>query len=98
MSPLDDYMDLIIDYGYVAMFSADFPIVPFLVFFLNIIEFRVDAFKLSHLTKKPFPGPASSIGEWKSIIQSIAIFGTLTNTGIIIFATDIFNLNTTSER
>lgn len=97
-TPLDDYMELIIDYGYVVMFSAAFSIVPALAFLVNVVEIRVDAFKLCNLTKRPFPAPANSIGEWQSIIATISVIGTLTNTGIIIFTTDIFDLNTTTEK
>ena len=84
-TPLDDYMELIINYGYVVMFSVAFPLFPFVSFVLNILEVRVDAYKLCFLTKKPYPAPANSIGEWQGIVRTISIFGALTNTGILIF-------------
>ena len=62
-TPLDDYMELIINYGYVVMFSVAFPLFPFFSLLLNILEVRVDAFKLAHLSQRPFPAPANSIGE-----------------------------------
>ena len=42
-------MELVIDYGYIVMFAAGQPLVPFLALVLNIFEVRVDAFKLCHL-------------------------------------------------
>ncbi|CAG9330895.1 unnamed protein product [Blepharisma stoltei] len=91
-TPLDDYMELIIDYGYVVMFSAAFPIVPLIALFVNIIEVRVDAYKLCYLMKRPYPTPANSIGEWESIVRTISVIGALTNTAIIIFTANIFDL------
>ncbi|OMJ79321.1 hypothetical protein SteCoe_20704 [Stentor coeruleus] len=97
-TPLDDYMEIIIDYGYVVMFSSAFSIVPFLALIVNIFEIRVDSFKLCNLTKRPYPAPANSIGEWESIIKTVSVIGTLTNTGIIIFTTDIFDNDTTTQK
>lgn len=97
-TPLDDYMEIIIDYGYVTMFSSAFPPVAFLALFVNIFEVRVDAFKLCHLTRRPYPAPANSLGEWERIIYFISVLGTLTNTGIVVFTSDIFHLNTYKEK
>jgi hypothetical protein len=49
-SPLEDYMELVIQYGYIVLFSAAFTLTPFLAFFLNLLEVRVDAYKLVNLT------------------------------------------------
>lgn len=97
-TPLDDYMELIINYGYVIMFSCAFPIVPMIALLINIFEIRVDAFKLTHLCKRPYPDPANSIGEWEIIIRTISFLGALTNTGIIIFTTDVFDLEDASVK
>lgn len=97
-APLDDYMEIIIDYGYVTMFSSAFPPVALFSLLVNIFEIRVDAFKLCYLTRRPYPAPANSLGEWEKIIFFISILGTLTNTGIIVFTSDIFHLNTYKEK
>lgn len=97
-TPLDDYMEIIIDYGYVTMFSTAFPPVAVLALLVNIFEVRVDAFKLCYLTRRPYPAPANSIGEWERVIGIVSILGTLTNTGIIVFTSDIFHLNTYREK
>ena len=88
-TPLDDYMELIINYGYVVMFSIAYPLFPFISFLLNILEVRVDAFKVCVLSKRPFPYPANSIGTWEFIIKTIAIIGALTNIGILVFTAQV---------
>ncbi|CAG9328292.1 unnamed protein product [Blepharisma stoltei] len=89
-TPLDDYMEIVINYGYVIMFSAAFPLLPLVALFMNLLEIRVDAYKLTHLCKRCYPDPANSIGEWEIIVRFISFLGALTNTGIIIFTADIF--------
>lgn len=97
-TPLDDYMELIIDYGYVVMFSASFPIIPLIAFMVNVIEVRVDAYKLCHLMRRPYPAPANSIGEWEGIVRTISVIGALTNTSIIIFTANIFGLENFADK
>ncbi|CAG9335333.1 unnamed protein product [Blepharisma stoltei] len=97
-TPLDDYMEIVIDYGYVVMFSAALPLVPLLALGMNILEIRVDSYKLCWLTKRPFPMLANSIGYWQVILRSISTMGALTNTGIMIFTIDIFDLDHLTEK
>ena len=44
--PLDDYMEMVILYGNVVMFSAACPILPLLALILIVVEIRLDAWKL----------------------------------------------------
>ena len=91
-------MELVINFGYIVMFSSAFPMVPFLFLFYNIIEIRVDAFKLCNLNKRPYPSFANTIGYWKDILRFISLLGALTNTGILIFTTNVFDTETTEEQ
>mmetsp|Transcript_24178 Transcript_24178/g.4041 ORF Transcript_24178/g.4041 Transcript_24178/m.4041 type:complete len:172 (+) Transcript_24178:1825-2340(+) len=86
-------MEVIVDYGYVVMFSVAFPLVPICSLILTLIEIRVDAWKLCYLTRRPYPGPAVTLGIWFSIIQFISFAGVLTNTSILIFTTDVFDMS-----
>ena len=44
--PMSDYMELVIQYGYVVLFSSVFPLTPIMAYVLNIFEVRVDSAKL----------------------------------------------------
>lgn len=46
------------------MFSAAFPLIPLFAFILDLIEIRIDAFKLVNLMRRPFPDGTESIGNW----------------------------------
>lgn len=90
-SPLDDYMECVINFGFVVLFSSSFMLCPLLCIILLLVEIRVDAWKLTNLTRRPFPEQASSIGIWLEILQGLAITGVISNTGIIVFTATIFD-------
>lgn len=83
-------MEIVIDFGYIVLFSAAFPIAPFLALIMSNIEIRVDSIKICYLTKRPYPQVAKDIGMWTKILRVIAYFGVFTNTAIVIFAANIF--------
>lgn len=89
--PLDDYMEIVIGYGYVVLFGVAFPFTPLMALFLCIVELRVDAWKLCNLTRRPFPSKDGSIGIWLKVTQAMAVAGVITNVGVIIFTTDVFD-------
>ena len=91
-TPLDDYMELIINYGYVVMFSVACPLFPLFSLLLNILEVRVDAYKLCFLCQRPYPTPTNSIGTWIFIIRAVSVIGALTNTAILVFTANVFDI------
>ena len=90
-NPLEDYMEMVVEYGYVVLFSASFPIVPVLAVIEILLEIRVDAWKLCSLTRRPFPDQAEDIGVWFYIIQTVSFIGAITNAGLIVFTARIFH-------
>ena len=80
-----------------VLFSAAFPIIPFLALIEIALEIRVDAWKLCKLTRRPFPDMAEDIGVWFYIIQTVSYVGAITNTGIIAFTGNMFGGDTGSK-
>lgn len=50
----DDYMELLLQYGYLSCFAVAFPLAPLLAFLNNLFEGRVDRLKLS-TCRRPLP-------------------------------------------
>lgn len=84
-------MELVIQYGYIVLFSSAFPLTPLLGYILNIFEVRVDSAKLCYLTRRPYPEGTEDMGIWYSIIQSISYIGVVTNAAIIVFTAGVFD-------
>lgn len=97
-TPLDDFMEVVIQYGYVVMFCSSFAMSPILALVINALEVRIDAWKLCYLTQRPFPEIASSIGVWYSILVTISYFGALTNAAIVVFTANVFDIGDTQGK
>lgn len=74
----DDYMEMIVQYGYVTMFVVVFPIGPLLAFLNNIVEQKVDMYKLSVSRRAPY-SDRSGIGPWLGCLEFINVMSVLTN-------------------
>lgn len=55
-------MFAVIQYGFITIFVAAFPLAPLFALFNNVIEIRVDAYKLVTQWKRPIPSKAQDIG------------------------------------
>jgi len=97
-TPLDDYMEVVITYGYIVLFGVAFPFSPLFGLVLGVIELKVDAWKLCSIYKRPFPLRAKSIGVWNYIIQALSYIGCGTTIAIILFTTDVFDFSSTGKR
>lgn len=74
----------VIQFGFVTLFVASFPLAPFLALVNNIIEIRVDAWKMTTQFQRILPEKARDIGAWQPILQSIAILAVATNVSWIL--------------
>ena len=83
-----DYAEMTIQYGFVVLFTAAFPLAPLCALIENIIEIRVDAFKLCSLTQRPDAKGAEDIGTWGTFLNLFGILGILTNAALIAFTTN----------
>jgi len=74
---------MIIQYGYITLFAAAFPIAPLMALMNNIIEIRTDAFKLCSAYTRPHYKGASNIGTWYYILEFLGIVAVITNCSLI---------------
>lgn len=88
-NPIQDYIEMIIQFGYVCMFGVAAPIITLFALIEITLEIRVDAWKLCNLTKRPDPIRSESIGVWLNIILTMAYVGAATNAGIIVFTSKV---------
>ncbi|VEN39304.1 unnamed protein product [Callosobruchus maculatus] len=52
---VDEYMNLVIQYGFVVFFVAGFPLAPTLALVGNLFDLRLDAYRLARCIRRPIP-------------------------------------------
>jgi len=60
---------MLIQFGYVTLFSSAFPMAALCALLNNVIEIRSDAFKLCMTFQRPFGELAGDIGIWQVGLQ-----------------------------
>ncbi|KAI4872191.1 hypothetical protein NFI96_031019 [Prochilodus magdalenae] len=84
-----EYLEMVIQFGFITLFVASFPLAPLLALINNILEVRVDAWKLTTQFRRPVAAKAHSIGAWDEILNMIAVFSVVTNAFIVAFTSDM---------
>ncbi|KAJ0029459.1 hypothetical protein NQD34_004456 [Periophthalmus magnuspinnatus] len=85
----DEYLEMVIQFGFITLFVASFPLAPLLALFNNIIEIRVDAWKLTTQFRRPVASKAHCIGAWEEILNGMAVLSVVTNAFIVAFTSDM---------
>ncbi|KAG8437235.1 hypothetical protein GDO86_008079 [Hymenochirus boettgeri] len=85
----DDYMEILVQFGYVSLFSSVYPLTAALLILNNITEIRTDAFKLCQIFQKPFSYPAATIGIWQIAFESIGFLSVITNCFLVSISPEI---------
>ena len=62
-----------LQYGFVTMFVAAFPLAPLVAFVTNVLKLRTDAIKMIHNFRRPIAIQFSSIGVWHEILSTITM-------------------------
>lgn len=63
-----EYLEMVLQYGFVTIFVSAFPLAPFFALLNNIFETRLDAKKLLTYHKRPVSQRVKDIGICKSLI------------------------------
>lgn len=85
---LDDWVEMIVQFGYVSMFVVAYPLVPLLALVSNIFEQRIDAFKMLHQMKRPDPVAAAGIGTWLDVLEVLSRVAVISNIAVVMFGTE----------
>lgn len=93
LGTLQDYSELSVEFGYVTLFVAAFPVAPMFAYLNNIVEIRSDGFVLLHHTRRPVPSGVQDIGTWMTIFQTTALISVVTNAGLICFTMQLVNFS-----
>jgi len=93
----DDWVEMVIQFGFLVLFSPAFPLGPLLVWFNVIVETRLDATALCRAHQRPRWESTENIGTWEGILTFLTVMGVMTNAVITFFVSvqtaDFFDID-----
>lgn len=84
-----DYLQIYIQFGYVTLFSSVVPMAALIALVNNVIEIRLDIFKLQNVYKRPFAERAKDIGSWQLAFETMALISIISNLGMAYLTPEI---------
>ncbi|XP_048581541.1 uncharacterized protein LOC116618940 [Nematostella vectensis] len=84
----EEYLEMVLQFGFVTMFVAAFPLAPLLALLNNILEIRSDAINFVVNYRRPTAERAQNIGAWLGVLQSVSIVAVVLNSFVIAFTSE----------
>ncbi|ROW02213.1 hypothetical protein VSDG_02581 [Cytospora chrysosperma] len=78
-----DYREMIVQFGYLSLFSVIWPLTGCSFLVNNWIEARSDVMKIAISSQRPIPWRADSIGPWLTSLGFLSWLGSLTSAAIV---------------
>ena len=83
------YCEIVLQYGFVVMFVAAFPLAPLFALMNNVVEIRVDAYNFVFNRRRPIAEMAEDIGAWYGILKTLTTVSVLINAFVLAFTSDL---------
>jgi anoctamin-10 len=78
-----DLREMVLQFGYLALFSVVWPLVPVSFLINNWIELRADAVKICVEMQRPTPWRADTIGPWLDSLGFLSWLGSITMAALV---------------
>lgn len=82
------FLASVLQYGFVTLFVAAFPLAPFFALLNNVAEIRVDAFKMVAQARRPLSERAPDIGAWFGVLRMLTYAAVVSNAFVIAYTSD----------
>ncbi|KPA76487.1 hypothetical protein ABB37_07796 [Leptomonas pyrrhocoris] len=81
-----DFVEMIIQFGYILLFAAAYPLASFVALLSNIVEVRSDLFKMCYVVRRPVPRLGlQENATWCGVMRVFAMAAVITNTFLLAF-------------
>src|SRR5262245_2347736 len=80
---------MMVQFGYVTLFIAAFPLAPLICLFNNIVEIRIDATNFVTSFRRPLPARVSGIRIWRKCLNIILKLSVLCNGAFLAFTSEL---------
>eukprot|EP00300_Choanocystis_sp_HF-7_P022130 c21275_g1_i1.p1 GENE.c21275_g1_i1~~c21275_g1_i1.p1 ORF type:complete len:746 (+),score=195.97 c21275_g1_i1:35-2272(+) len=86
----DEYNEMMIQYGYVTLFAAAFPLAAVSSWINNVIEIQTDGVKVMYGCQRAWYAADDNIGSWEYVLQALSIAAIITNCFLVGFTSSVF--------
>ncbi|XP_078330446.1 anoctamin-1-like isoform X5 [Crassostrea virginica] len=83
-----EYLEMVLQFGFLTLFVAAFPLGPLFALINNILEIRFDAVKFTTELRRPMAERIPDIGVWYSVLYGISRIAVISNAFIIALTSD----------
>lgn len=84
----EEYLEMVLQFGFITIFVAAFPLAPLFALLNNWVEIRLDAQKFVCETRRPVADRAQDIGVWFTILDALAQLAVISNAFLIAFTSE----------
>ncbi|XP_072242813.1 anoctamin-10 [Leuresthes tenuis] len=81
-----EYIELLVQFGYLSLFSCVFPLTAVLLLLNNLTEIRSDAYKICRLFRKPFSPPVANMGVWQVAFEVLSFVSVVSNCWLLLLS------------
>ncbi|XP_026221375.1 anoctamin-10b [Anabas testudineus] len=81
-----EYIELLVQFGYLSLFSCVYPLTAVLLLINNITEIRTDAYKICKLFRKPFTPPVADMGVWQTSFEILSFVSVVSNCWLLLLS------------
>jgi len=82
----DDYNEMALQFGFITLFVAAFPLAPLFALLNNLVEIRSDSYKILTSFQRPPCLQARDMGTWQDILNILGIIAVITNSFVVAFS------------
>ncbi|XP_059807932.1 anoctamin-7 [Hypanus sabinus] len=84
----EEYLEMVLQFGFITIFVAAFPLAPLFAMLNNWVEIRLDAQKFVCEYRRPVAERAQNIGVWFNILEALAQLSVIVNAFLIAFTSE----------
>ncbi|XP_053704576.1 anoctamin-7 [Synchiropus splendidus] len=84
----EEYLEMVLQFGFITIFVAAFPLAPLFALLNNWVEIRLDAHKFICEYRRPVAERAQNIGVWFNILEALSHVSVIANAFLIAFTSD----------
>ncbi|KAJ8371019.1 hypothetical protein SKAU_G00110470 [Synaphobranchus kaupii] len=84
----EEYLEIVLQFGFITIFVAAFPLAPLFALLNNWAEVRLDAHKYVCEYRRPVAERAQNIGVWFYILEVLSHVSVIVNAFLIAFTSD----------